>query len=133
MPGAPEFHDVDPGTRRSMRSNRRVGTKPEIAVRREIHRRGMRYRIDEPIRTSIGAVRPDIVFPRQRVAIFIDGCFWHGCPLHATTPKRNREYWVPKLDRNRARDDEQVEALHSDGWSVLRFWEHQSTGRSRKP
>jgi DNA mismatch endonuclease (patch repair protein) len=109
-----------------MRGNRSRDTKPEIAVRRDLHRRGLRFRVDyrlqPPLRT-----RADIVFTRARVAVFIDGCFWHGCPLHATTPKTNTDYWTPKLERNRARDRETTAALRSHGWTVLRFWEHEES------
>jgi DNA mismatch endonuclease (patch repair protein) len=72
-------------------------------------------------------VRPDVVFTRQRVAIFVDGCFWHSCPDHGNIPHRNREYWEPKLERNRARDRQVDLALAKSGWRVLRIWEHEPT------
>lgn len=107
-----------------MRGNRRRDTKPELAVRRLIHAAGLRYRVDfAPIG---GRSRADIVFSRARVAIFIDGCFWHGCPAHATYPKRNSDYWIPKLQRNMERDRESDARLQLAGWTVLRFWEHES-------
>lgn len=107
-----------------MRGNRRRDTKPELAVRRLIHAAGLRYRVDfAPIG---GRSRADIVFTRARVAIFIDGCFWHGCPIHATYPKRNSDYWLPKLQRNVERDRESDQRLQLAGWTVLRFWEHES-------
>ncbi|WP_082087573.1 very short patch repair endonuclease [Microbacterium sp. SA39] len=112
------------GSRRSMRGNRRRDTKPELAVRRLIHAAGLRYRVDfAPIG---GRSRADIVFTRARVAIYIDGCFWHGCPIHATYPKRNSDYWLPKLQRNVERDRETDARLQLAGWKVLRFWEHES-------
>ena len=112
------------GSRRSMRSNRGRDTKPEVAVRRLLHAAGLRYRVDfAPIG---GRRRADIVFTRKHVAVFIDGCFWHGCPFHATRPKANADYWGPKLDRNIERDRETTAALESAGWAVLRFWEHET-------
>lgn len=112
------------GSRRSMRGNRRRDTKPELAVRRLIHAAGLRYRVDfAPIG---GRSRADIVFTRARVAIYIDGCFWHGCPIHATYPKRNSDYWLPKLQRNVERDRESDARLQLAGWTVLRFWEHEA-------
>ncbi|TPW75736.1 very short patch repair endonuclease [Schumannella soli] len=107
-----------------MLANRRRDTSPELAVRRLLHARGFRYRVDfrlqPPLRT-----RADIVFTRARVAVFIDGCFWHGCPDHATAPKRNSDYWIPKLARNVERDRETDAALATAHWTVLRYWEHQ--------
>ncbi|MGM1018269.1 MAG: very short patch repair endonuclease [Actinomycetota bacterium] len=112
-------------SRRSMRGNRRRDTKPELAVRRLIHAAGLRYRVDfAPIG---GRSRADIVFTRARVAIYIDGCFWHGCPIHATYPKRNSDYWLPKLQRNVERDRESDARLQRAGWTVLRFWEHEAS------
>lgn len=107
-----------------MKSNRSRDTKPEIAVRKRLHAAGLRYRVDyrllPPLRT-----RADIVFTRRRVAVFIDGCFWHRCPVHASSPKLNSGYWGPKLDRNAERDAEVNTALTYAGWTVLRYWEHE--------
>lgn len=112
------------GSRNSMRSNRRRDTSPELAVRRLLHAAGLRYRVDfAPLG---GRRRADIVFTRQCVAVFIDGCYWHGCPDHATFPKRNSDYWLPKLARNVERDRETDHSLREAGWTVLRFWEHES-------
>lgn len=106
-----------------MRRNRRRDTAPELAVRRLLHTAGMRYRVDfAPVG---GRRRADIVFPRRRIAVFIDGCFWHGCPQHATLPKRNADYWGPKLARNVERDRETDAQLAQAGWRVLRYWEHE--------
>jgi DNA mismatch endonuclease (patch repair protein) len=71
------------------------------------------------------AVRPDLAFPRLKIAVFVDGCFWHGCPAHGTAPKTNAEYWAPKLQRNRARDRLVSAALGDAGWVVIRIWEHE--------
>ena len=115
------------GTRRSMLSNKARDTKPELAVRRALHARGYRYRVDMRPSTQTRS-RADIVFTRQRIAVFIDGCFWHGCQIHATTPKTNADYWLPKLKRNVERDLEVTGSLVSLGWTVLRFWEHELPG-----
>lgn len=114
----------DPATRRSMLGNVRRDTKPELALRRALHARGLRYRVDLPVPTAGRTVRPDVVFTRARVAVFVDGCFWHGCPVHATYPKRNADYWIPKLAANRARDEATNARLAAAGWTVLRFWAH---------
>lgn len=109
--------------RRTMVANRRRDTQPELRVRRLLHAAGLRYRVDfAPLQGLLA--RADIVFTKQRVAIFIDGCFWHGCPTHAVAPKTNADYWGPKLARNRARDSDVSKRLVKSGWVVLRFWEH---------
>ncbi|WP_310244614.1 very short patch repair endonuclease [Microbacterium sp. BE35] len=110
-------------TARSMRSNRGRDTGPERAVRTILHAEGFRYRVDfAPLG---GRRRADIVFTRPRVAIFIDGCFWHCCPAHGTQPRQNADYWLPKLRRNVERDRETDASLRDAGWTVLRFWEHE--------
>ncbi|WP_449407124.1 very short patch repair endonuclease [Microbacterium maritypicum] len=113
------------GVARSMRSNRSRDTGPELAVRRELHRRGLRYRVDMRPIPGVRS-RADIVFTRRRVAVYIDGCFWHQCPVHGTLPATNQDYWLPKLARNRERDIAVNTALRAAGWTVLRFWEHQA-------
>ncbi|CAM5604429.1 Very short patch repair endonuclease OS=Streptomyces tendae OX=1932 GN=F3L20_27615 PE=3 SV=1 [Streptomyces tendae] len=100
-------------------------TAPEIAVRRLLHASGMRYRVNVPV-PGMTRRTIDIVFPGARVAIFLDGCFWHGCPQHATQPKSNAEWWRAKLDKNMSRDAETTRHLQDQGWRVLRFWEHES-------
>jgi DNA mismatch endonuclease, patch repair protein len=107
-----------------MRGNRRTGTQPEIALRRLLHRRGLRYRVDYPIILKALRVRPDIVFTRRRLAVFVDGCYWHGCPQHGTQPRTNSEYWQAKIARNQARDVRVSRALRAAGWAVIRVWEH---------
>ena len=110
-----------------MQANRSRDTKPEMAVRRLLHKRGLRYRV------AIAPVpgvrrRADIVFTKQRVAIFIDGCFWHGCPEHGReTFNHNIEYWPTKIATNVARDQDTNARLHEAGWTVMRFWEHEDT------
>ena len=112
-------------TRRSMMSNRRVDTKPEIAFRSMLHRAGLRFRKDRYIRFERRGVKVDVVFPTEKVALFIDGCFWHRCPEHATSPKRNAEYWLAKFRRNIERDGENDTNLSKLGWRVVRIWEHE--------
>ncbi|RZU51210.1 T/G mismatch-specific endonuclease [Krasilnikovia cinnamomea] len=101
----------------------RERTKPEMLLRRELHRRGMRFRV------NYGRLpgRPDIVFTRVKLGIFVDGCFWHVCPSHSTMPKNNAEWWRAKLSRNVERDREKDELLISCGWRVLHVWEHEDT------
>ncbi|MBD0841860.1 very short patch repair endonuclease [Streptomyces sp. TRM68416] len=99
-------------------------TEPEVAVRRLLHAAGMRYRVNVPV-PGMPRRTIDVVFPKAKIAVFMDGCFWHGCPEHATQPKSNAEWWRQKLDRNMARDVETTEHLTTAGWEVLRFWEHE--------
>ena len=108
-----------------MVANRRRDTAIEVAVRRRLHRAGLRYRVDYAPDPAQRRRRADIVFPRLRIAVYIDGCFWHGCPQHYTPPRANSEYWHPKIARNKARDVETTDRLRSLGWTVLRHWEHE--------
>lgn len=108
-----------------MRAIKRKNTSPELRLRSELHRRGCRFRVDFPVPVSGSRPpRPDIAFPRLHLAIFVDGCFWHGCPEHGRAPRRNQAYWGPKIDRNVERDREQEQKLAEADWTVLRFWEH---------
>lgn len=102
-------------------------TEPELLVRRRLHALGLRYRVH---RRPIPELRrtADIVFSRARVAVFIDGCFWHGCPAHATAPKTNADWWAAKLARNIERDAETDAILADANWSVVRVWEHEEPG-----
>lgn len=113
-----------------MRGNRKRNTRPELRLRSELHRRGLRFRKDYQIRVGGRSVRADVVFTRQKLAVFIDGCFWHRCPDHGTAPRSNVSYWRPKLDRNVARDIAQTAALEAVGWLVVRVWEHESPGQA---
>jgi len=119
------FEDVASATRKSMQSNRRRDTTPELAIRRLLHRAGERYRVDFRAAAQGRRVHVDIAFPRRKLAVFVDGCYWHGCPIHATTPVTNRDYWVSKIAENRLRDEQQTAALRACEWSVLRIWEHE--------
>ncbi|WP_019065872.1 DNA mismatch endonuclease Vsr [Streptomyces hokutonensis] len=100
-------------------------TAAELAVRRLLHAAGLRYRVEYPV-PGIARRRIDVAFTSVKVAVLIDGCFWHGCPEHATQPKSNADWWRQKLDRNMARDAETTEHLIAAGWEVLRFWEHET-------
>lgn len=107
-----------------MLSNRGRDTGPELAVRRLVHARGLRYRVDYAPLQNLRRYRADLVFTRAKVAVFIDGCFWHGCPQHHTQPKTNAQFWTTKVTTNRARDLKVTDLFHDAGWTVLRFWEH---------
>lgn len=98
-------------------------TSPEMALRRELHARGLRYRVNRRPEPSLRRTA-DIVFTRAKVAVFIDGCFWHACPEHGTLPKSNREWWASKLSRNAARDRDTDALVTAAGWVVIRCWEH---------
>lgn len=112
---------------RVMVGNRRRDSAAELRLRSALHRAGLRFRVDHPIRVpGSRPFRPDIVFPRVRVAVFVDGCFWHGCPDHGTRPKSNSRYWEAKIALNRERDRAQEAALRGAGWTSLRIWEHEA-------
>jgi DNA mismatch endonuclease (patch repair protein) len=113
-----------PGVSARMSRQASKNTAVELAVRRRLHRAGLRYRVEYPV-PGMPRRRIDVAFPRAKVAVLIDGCFWHGCPRHATSPKANADWWRTKLDRNMARDRETTEHLVAAGWVVLRFWEHE--------
>lgn len=104
---------------RCMSRIRSRDTKPELVLRRALFQRGLRFRV----RTTLKG-KPDVVFTRARLSIFVDGCFWHGCPEHGTNPKSNSSYWDAKLARNRERDAEVTAALEAEGWEVVRYWDH---------
>lgn len=115
---------IDVTTSRRMSRQRTRDTEPEMLLRRELHRRGLRYRVDAAL-PGLPRRRADILFTRARVAVFVDGCFWHGCPEHKTSPASNGEWWAAKLAGNVARDRETDDHLCSLGWTVLRIWEHE--------
>lgn len=108
----------------TMRGNRSKNTTPEMKLRSVLHRRGLRYRVD--VSPTPGTRRrADLVFPRERVAVFVDGCFWHGCPEHYRPSTKNTAFWEEKLATNRSRDAQTNEALATAGWTVIRVWEHE--------
>lgn len=113
------------GRRRNMQANRSRDTKPELEIRRALHRLGLRFRVGIAPEPSLRR-RADIVFTAARVAVFIDGCFWHGCPKHGrSTFKHNADYWLAKIQTNVTRDTDTNEQLAKAGWRVLRYWEHE--------
>ena len=111
------------------KANRGRDTRPERELRSALHRRGLRYRVNRraapDVRTTV-----DIVFGPAKVAVFVDGCFWHRCPQHGTLPKANSEWWLTKLEGNVTRDRRNDAALTSRGWKVIRLWEHDDPERS---
>ena len=115
---------ASPGRSANMKANRRTNTKPELALRSALHAMGYRYRKDFRLDLPTRRVRPDIAFTARKVAVFVDGCFWHACPEHGSQPKNNEWYWSPKLSANVERDRAADTALHQAGWTVVRLWEH---------
>lgn len=108
-----------------MKAAKPKDTAPEKALRSELHKRGLRYQIDiRPIENLNR--RADIVFRSAKVAVFVDGCFWHGCPIHGTQAKANAEFWKHKIKRNHERDAETDQLLKKAGWKVVRVWEHEN-------
>ncbi|CAN7279931.1 very short patch repair endonuclease [Acidovorax sp. LjRoot117] len=112
-------------TSRRMAKVKQKDTAAEITLRRELFRNGMRYRVNFVVLEKPRRVA-DIALPGLRIAVFVDGCFWHGCPQHATWPKQNAEFWRQKIEANRLRDADTNSRLLELGWTVLRFWEHES-------
>lgn len=111
--------------RKTMQGNRSRDTQAELAVRRLVHAAGLRYRANARPEHDLRRTA-DLLFTRARVAVLIDGCYWHGCPKHFKMPSTNRDYWEGKIGRNRLRDIETTALLEGRGWSVLRFWEHEA-------
>ncbi|MFC8921993.1 very short patch repair endonuclease [Cellulosimicrobium sp. NPDC057127] len=113
-----------PEVSQRMSAARRRDTKPELDLRRLLHARGLRYRVTYPVPGKPRRTM-DVAFTRAKVAVFVDGCFWHGCPEHATQPHANADWWRQKLRKNVARDADTNQTLSDYGWTVLRFWEHE--------
>ncbi|HJQ95666.1 MAG TPA: very short patch repair endonuclease [Acidimicrobiia bacterium] len=107
-----------------MKRQRRRDTSPEVALRRALFGRGLRYRVDHKV---VGRQRVDVAFTRRKVAVFVDGCFWHRCPVHGTVPVANRDWWLKKLATNEQRDRVTNAVLNEIGWVVVRVWEHESS------
>lgn len=111
-----------------MRANRRRDTAPERRLRSTLYGQGLRFRVDFPIAIEDARpIRPDVVFTPVRVAVFVDGCYWHGCPDHHQPSKSNTAYWRAKIARNQERDRLHNQLLAQAGWTVLRIWEHESS------
>lgn len=121
-PAKPRPLSVD--VRDRLRRQRVRDTAPEMAVRRALHALGLRYRVDHPVRSGVRR-RPDVVFTAARVAVFVDGCFWHRCPEHAVPPRNNAGWWAEKLQRTVDRDQDTDRCLTAAGWLVVRVWEHE--------
>jgi DNA mismatch endonuclease, patch repair protein len=124
--GWPSLVPSSPAVSARMSRFPRRDTKPEVALRRHLHARGMRYRVNFPV-PGLARRTIDIAFSRTKIAIFVDGCYWHGCPSHGRVPRSNREWWIEKLRRNQARDLQTAAHLRALGWKVIRFWEHQDS------
>jgi len=110
--------------RARMRASKQRDTAIEISLRSELHARKLRFRLHHRLQGFRGAI--DIAFPRSKVAVFVDGCFWHLCPQHKTIPKANRDWWLKKLNANRTRDRRITRSLIKSGWVVFRVWEHEN-------
>lgn len=121
--GMTESWALNSGRRRNMQANTSRDTKPELRLRGILHRRGYRYRVAHPPLASVRWTA-DLAFTRANLAVFVDGCFWHGCPEHYKEPRTNAGYWIPKIARNRERDAQFDELLREAGWTVIRAWEH---------
>jgi DNA mismatch endonuclease (patch repair protein) len=118
--------------RRRMRATKRRDTRPERELRSLLYQDGLRFRVDRVPMVGLRC-RADVVFARARTAVFVNGCFWHGCPHHATWPKNNAKWWRAKLEANRARDSRVDTVLRAAGWKVFRVWEHEDmTQAARK-
>ena len=115
---------VDAATSARMARVRQRDTKPEIELRHALHASGLRFRVQMPVLAKPRRTA-DIVFTKYRVAVFVDGCFWHGCPIHGTSPKSNTEFWREKIANNVARDADTNRRLEDRGWRVVRIWEHE--------
>ncbi|MDV3135415.1 very short patch repair endonuclease [Mycobacterium sp. 29Ha] len=124
MASTPESWAKNATTRAVMLGNKRRDTLPELRVRQLVHAAGLRYRVDFAPSSQNRRLRADLVFTRAKVAVFIDGCFWHGCPQHYVPSRTNIDYWGPKIAANAERDARNTALLETEGWTVLRFWAH---------
>ena len=120
-----------PEARARMKSNKSRDTKPELALRSAVHARGLRYRVSAK---PLAGVRrtADLVFPRAKVAVFLDGCFWHGCPEHHTVASANAKFWADKVEGNRKRDRDTDGRLAEAGWVSVRVWEHEDVAAAAR-
>ena len=127
MPGMAASARVTPSSpeaSRRMQRVRQTNTFAETELRRQLHALGLRYRVNVPVLSKPRRVA-DVTFARSRVAVFVDGCFWHGCPAHATWPKNNADFWRAKIMANQERDRDTDVRLRADGWEVVRVWAHE--------
>jgi DNA mismatch endonuclease (patch repair protein) len=118
-----------PAVRAVMRANRGRDTRPELSVRAAVHAQGLRYRVGISPLPGIRRTA-DLVFPKAKVAVFVDGCFWHGCPEHHRPAKQNAEFWRAKIEGNAARDADTNKRLTDAGWQVIRIWEHEDAAEA---
>lgn len=116
---------ISPAVRSQMQRQRTRDTGVELALRSELHRRGIRFRVHRKLLKDVRR-EVDIAIPKARIAVFVDGCFWHSCPVHGTTPRNNAGFWSTKLAENRKRDSDTDARLADAGWVVVRVWEHES-------
>ena len=114
-----------------MQSNKSRDTKPELALRSAVHARGLRYRVSAKPLEGVRRTA-DLVFPRAKVAVFLDGCFWHGCPEHHTVASANAKFWADKVDANRKRDRDTDSRLTEAGWISVRIWEHEDVAEAAR-
>lgn len=122
--GTPEAGS--PAIRAKMQAQKAKDTKPEMQLRRALHARGLRFRVDAKL-PEAGRRTADIAWAGRRIAVFVDGCFWHGCPDHFVLPKSHSRWWQEKIQRNRDRDEDTTRMLLDQGWTVIRIWEHAAT------
>lgn len=120
----PQLRSSSPEASKRMAKVRQTGTDAEVALRRQMYSIGLRYRVNYEVLRNPCRIA-DVAFPGRKLAVFVDGCFWHGCPEHATWPKRNAEFWREKIEANRRRDIDTTDRLRYLGWTVLRFWSHE--------
>jgi DNA mismatch endonuclease (patch repair protein) len=131
MTSEPRRKPPDEALSRRMASYPRASTRPELRLRQALHALGLRFRVQVPVPGNRRR-KIDVAFTRVKVAVFVDGCFWHGCPEHGTRPSRNAEWWAWKIERNRTRDLDTDQALDSLGWVVVRVWEHEDMGEAAR-
>ena len=123
---------LDEQTRRRLQRQGRRDTSPELALRRAAYALGLRYRVDAKLPVAGLRRRADMLFPGSRVAVFVDGCFWHACPQHGTRPRNNARWWSVKLQANADRDRHTDDLLMTAGWRSVRVWEHQDMGQAAR-
>ena len=114
-----------------MQSNKSRDTKPELALRSAVHALGLRYRVSAKPLPGLRRTA-DLVFSRAKVAVFLDGCFWHGCPQHHTVASANAKFWADKVEGNRTRDRNTDQRLAEAGWTSVRVWEHEDPGEAAR-
>lgn len=119
-----------PSVRRRMQATAQRDTPCELALRSAVHRLGLRFRVDRALPGT--RRRADLTFVSARIVVFVDGCFWHGCPRHATWPKTNAAWWRAKIEQNKRRDSDTSQQLRRTGWAVVRVWEHEDPVRAAK-